>query len=368
MNVAFLITSLDFGGAEAQLVRIARMLRQDGWTVSVISMLSPAAYEAELAEAGITVHSLAMTRGAPEPAAVIRLVRLLKREKPDILTSFMYHANLLGRLAARPGGVRIVVSSIRNENFGGPRRDRLLRITDGLARVTTTNSRLAATALLDRGVVPEGKLRVIPNGLDLTNYSWTAPQREKARRETGCLLDSFLWLAVGRLELQKDWPTLLTAFASVAHRQPEAQLRIAGHGSLEAELKAQAQKLGLEAHVQFLGVRNDIPDLLAASDALVLSSAWEGLPNVVLEAMAAGKPVVATQVGGVPELVEAEVTGVLVPPADPAALAAAMLSLMQLPEEARHVLGCAGRQRAAAGFSLERVTGDWQSLFTELLE
>jgi glycosyltransferase involved in cell wall biosynthesis len=367
-RITFLITSLDFGGAETQLVRVALRLSEAGWKVAVISMLQPVAWAGTLSAGGVALHSLDMKRGAPEPAALLRLVRLLRQESPEILVSFMYHANLLARLAARPAGVRITVSSIRNENFGGPRRDRLLRLTDGLASVTTTNSRLAAAALQRRKVVHARKLRVIPNGLDLTHYDWNACRREQARQESGCAQGSFLWLAAGRLEEQKDYPTLLTAFERVARERPEAELRIAGHGSLQGSLEEAARRSGLQDRIRFLGARGDIPDLLAAADALVLSSAWEGLPNIVMEAMAAGKPVVATEVGGVSELVADGVSGLLLPPGNPAALSEAMLALMDLPAESRRGMGQAGRQHVGEHYAIERVTGQWQELFTGLLQ
>lgn len=368
MKLIFLITSLDFGGAEAQLVRIAIKLKQAGWCVSVVSMLSPAAYEDTLNAAGVTLHSLNMKRGAAEPAAVLRLVRLLRQEQPAILTTFMYHANLLGRLAGRLARVPAVVSSIRNENFGGPSRERVMRLTDRLATATTTNSRLAATSLLRRRVVPAAKLRVIPNGLDVPHYRWTAEERMLTRTELGVSASGFLWFAAGRLEEQKDYPTLLQAFSKVARKRPEAELRIAGRGSLQETLQGLLQKLGLVDQVAFLGARSDIPRLLAASDSLVLSSAWEGLPNIVIEAMAAGKPVVATETGGVAELVTTGTNGFLVAPGQPAALADAMLSLMELPAEEQNRLGLAGRLQATGNYSIEQVVGKWQALFLELLD
>src|SRR5690606_1580999 len=112
-------------------------------------------------------------RGVPDPRGLVRLVGLLRRERPSILTSFMYHANLLGRIAGRLSGVPVIVSSIRNENFGGPMRDRIMRLTDRLADVTTINSHLAGQAVVQRGVVPGRKLRVIPNGIDTARFIWT---------------------------------------------------------------------------------------------------------------------------------------------------------------------------------------------------
>ena len=360
-------TGLGYGGAETQLVRLATRLKARGWNVHVVSMLPPQAYVGDLQRAGISVVSLGMRRGIPDPKALFRLVFILRREKPQLLTTFMYHANLLGRVAGRLAGVPVVVSSIRNERFGGTLRDRIMRVTDSLADVTTVNSHLAGQAIVRRGVVPAKKLRVIPNGLDTARFVWSPDLRKHVREALGVDEGSFLWLAVGRLEQQKDYPNLLEAFVRVVRERSEAALRIAGEGPLRPALEGTVRRLGLEQRVIFLGVRADVPRLLAAADAFVLASAWEGLPNVVMEAMAAGKPVVATRVGGVPELVEHGKSGFLVPPKDPEALAVAMLRLMALSDETRARMGEAGQAHVRANYELERVVDKWEALYQELL-
>lgn len=367
-SVNFLTTGLAIGGAETQLVRLAIRLKDRGWDVRVISMLLPQEYEDNLESEGIPVISLNMRRGVPDPRALFRLVHILRRDRPLVLTTFMYHANLLGRVAGRLARVPVVVSSIRNENFGGPMRDRIMRLTDWLVDVTTINSRLAGEAVVRRRVVPAEKLRVIPNGLDTTRFYWSPEVRMQTRKALGIDEKDFLWLAVGRLEEQKDYPNLLAAFSWVARERPEAVLRIAGQGPLRQTLEEEVRRLGLEGRVRFLGVRTDIPNLLAAADAFVLSSAWEGLPNVVMEALAAAKPVVATQVGGVPELVEENKSGFLVPPKNPEFLAEAMLRLMSLPIEMRNAMGQAGRTHVETHYALEQVVDQWEALYRELLQ
>lgn len=366
--LSLLSTGLAYGGAETQLVRLATRLKVRGWRVRVISMLPPQAYLEQLVQAGIPVESLGMRRGVPDPRALLRLVGILRRERPAVLTTFMYHANILGRVAGQLSGVPVVVSSIRNENFGGPARDRIMRLTDWMADVTTINSQLAGEAVVGRGVVPPEKLRVIPNGLDTIQFVWTPKIRAQMRQALELGEDSFVWIAVGRIEEQKDYPNLLAAFARVAREYPKSVLYIAGQGPLRPLLEDAVRHLGIVDCVRFLGVRTDIHHLLAASDAFVLSSAWEGLPNVVMEALAAAKPVVATRVGGVPELVEEGKSGFLVPPKDPEALAKAMMRMMSLSSEARCAMGQAGRAHVEAHFALERVVDQWETLYRELLQ
>lgn len=366
-RIVFLTTDLAYGGAETQLVYLATRLSYRGWSVRVVSMIPPEAYVKELEEAGITVESLNMRRGVPDPRALCKLVAILRRERPLVLTSFMYHANLLGRIAGRIGRVPVVISSIRNENFGGPMRDRLMRLSDWLADATTINSHLAGEAVVQRGVVPATKLRIIPNGLDTDRFTWTPEIRVQVRKALGLQEECFLWLAVGRLEQQKDYPNLLAAFARVARERQNVLLYVAGQGSLREDLENQVRSMGMEGRVKFLGLRRDVPRLLAAADGFVLASAWEGLPNVVMEALAASIPVVATRVGGVPELVLDGKSGFTVPPKDPDALAQAMLRLMALPREIRFRMGQTGRAYVEAHYGLENVVNQWEKLFLECL-
>jgi len=366
--VMFLITGLAYGGAETQLVNLAISLKKRGWEVRVVSMLPPQAFTEELKEAGIPLSTLNMRRGVADPRAVFGLVKMLREWRPQILTSFMFHANLLGRIAGRLAGVPIVVSSIRNENFGGPRRDRMLRMTDWMGQISTTNSNLAADKLVKRGVVPRERIHVIPNGLVLDKFTVKNSSRTEFRQQLGITERDFLWLAVGRLEEQKDYSNLLQAFKIIIQDGHEAQLRVAGQGPLLENLQRQSINLGISGRVVFLGLRRDIPLLLDAADGFVLSSAWEGLPNVVMEAMAAAKPVVATSVGGVPELVQEGVNGYIVPPGDSEALAVAMVKMMALPEADRWAMGRAGRAHIEANYSLERVVDQWEELYRQLLQ
>ncbi|AEG15312.1 glycosyl transferase group 1 [Desulfofundulus kuznetsovii DSM 6115] len=367
MKILYLITGLAYGGAETQLVRLATALKARNWRVNVVSMLPPQAFTDELQAAGIPLATLNMRRGVPDPRAIVRLLRLIRQSRPHILTSFMFHANLLGRIVGRLAGVPIIVSSIRNENFGGPCRDNVLRLTDWMGEITTTNSRLAADKLVRRGVVPGDRIRVIPNGLVLNEFKVNDSNRAGLRQQLGIAEDEFLWLAVGRLEEQKDYPTLLQAFQILKQGGCKAQLRVAGQGPMLETLQRQIADLGISDRVIFLGLRRDIPLLLDAADGFVLSSAWEGLPNVVMEAMAAAKPVVATNVGGVPELVQEGVTGFMVPPRNAEALSTAMSKMMALPESKRKAMGQSGRAHIEVNYSLERVVDQWEALYMELL-
>lgn len=365
-RVLLLSTSLGLGGADRQILYLARALLTNGFEVRLVSMTPLLEMGRQAVGEGLPITSLEMNRGQADWASFQRFVTILRDWRPHVLTTFMYHANLLGRLAGRWAGVPVIVTSIRSEQNGSAARDWLMRLTNWMDDSCTTNSNEVAESLRRRHLLPGGgKSRVIANGVDPIAMTGTAADRDRVRNELGLSSAAFLWLAVGRLWEQKDYPTMLQAFQPLA--SAPARLAIAGRGPLLDELKSQTQRLGIDSEVAFLGVRHDIPALLSAADGFVLSSAWEGMPNVVMEALAAGVPVVATGVGGVPELVESGKSGFVVPPRDPGALSEAMRRLMKLPPEQLKQMGQHGRQHIAANYGMSSMAKRWIGLFEELL-
>jgi glycosyltransferase involved in cell wall biosynthesis len=364
-RVLLLSTSLGLGGADRQILHLAHALRANGYEVRLVSMTPIEEIGQQALAAGLPIMSLNMRRGRADWQSFDRLVSLLRSWQPHLLTTFMYHANLMGRVAGKWAGVPLIVTSIRNERNGGAVHDWLMRLTNWMDHWCTTNSQQVADSLRKRALLVRRKLRVIPNGVDIASLSTSAGERVRMRDELALAPDEFLWLAIGRLWEQKDYPTLLQAFQPLANAP--ARLAIAGRGPLLDGLKRQAAQLGIASQVRFLGVRHDIAALLGAADGLVLSSAWEGMPNVVMEALAAATPVVATRVGGVSEIVEAGRSGFLVPPGDPNALSQAMRQLMSLSAEQRRQMGLIGREHVAANYSLQAMADRWLALFEELL-
>jgi glycosyltransferase involved in cell wall biosynthesis len=357
-RIAIVTNGLTVGGAEKQLVGLALSLKQRGDEVALISILPSAAHEELLSAAGIPITVLPLRRGARGLSAILAGTRVLRSFRPDVLVCFVYQAMVLGRIAGRCSGVPTIISSIRNERFGGRSRELVVRLTDRLGSVTTTNSAEAGRNLIGRRIVPARRLMIIPNGIDLSLYQRSEPSRRQLRRELGVSEAGFLWLAVGSLTKQKDYPTLLTAMT----RTEPSRLCIAGDGPLRPELEQRVAGLGLGERVSFLGVRHDIPSMLSAADGLVLSSSYEGSPNAVLEALAAELPVVATRVGGNAELVEDGVSGFLVAPGDPLALAAAMQRLMRCSRHERQAMGLRGRAHIQAEHDLSDVHRRWHEL------
>ena len=372
-HVVIFINLLTRGGAEVQMLRLARQLASAGNRVTLMAIEPPTALEDRLQ--GVDVPSIVLTDGhrgpLQGPRALAGAVATLRRLRPDVLICAVYQATILGRIAGRLAGVPVIVSSLRNERQTRRLRDTLLRVTAPLDHWTTTNSSRAAARLAETGIVPRNRLDVIPNALERppAQVGADATRRDTIRRQLGVEVDAFLWVAVGRLEPQKDHATLLRAFEHLQTTDGDARrhrLLIVGTGRLHDELSTRVATAPYGDRVHLLGARDDVPALLSAADGLVLSSRWEGLPNVVMEAMAAGRPVVATRVGGVPELVAEGTTGLLVDPGDPRGLAEAMDRIGRMTSAERAAWGEQGRRRVAELCDPERVAQQWVDLLNRL--
>jgi len=366
LRILFVSTSLAYGGAETQLVHLATRLKSRGWEVGVISLMPPKAYVKDLEAIEIPVFSLGIRWKFPDPRPVLRLARIIWKWRPDIVHSFMVHANILARIVRALAPVPVLICSARSVNEGSHFREFLYRLTDPFCDLTTQVSQAGLERYVRIGAVPRYKIRYIPNGVDTERFKPNREDRLKVRKELG--VDGFVWLAVGRFAPPKDYPTMLQAFARVILEHPESILLVVGDGPLKKTMENMVRELGIEKQVKFLGIRCDIPQLMNAADAYVMSSAWEGMPNVLLEASATGLPIVATDVDGNSEIVLNGITGFLVPPRNPEALAEAMLRLMSFSIEERKKMGKMARKHVEVNFNLDRIVELWESLYYELLE
>lgn len=359
-RLLFVITSLDRGGAQRQVVDLAARLRVARTPVAVLSMIPPAHYVDELVAAGVEVHSLDMRPGRPTPLAFLRYGRFLRRWRPDLIHSHMVHANLLARLG-RIFLPRVpVVGTVHNVTEGARWREIAYRLTDWLATRTTAVSEAAARRYVEVGAVPRGRIVVLPNGFDFARRD-ESEARAAMRAELGAGT-GFLWLTAGRLDPQKGYDMLLEAFARILPQHAGARLAIAGDGPQRAELAAAVERLELGGSVALLGDRSDVPALLAAADGFVLSSRWEGLPMVLLEAAAARLPIVATDVGGNREVVLPQLGGVLTP-VSVAGIAEGMESVMALAPEARAKIGGALRAQVETRYDMTAVVKRWLEVY-----
>ncbi len=366
MRVMFLSTSMGMGGADKQLLSAAQLMHAQGHDVCIVSLTELGPMGLEARSQGIRTESLDMRRGVPDPRGLIRLIRLVRAWKPDVLHSHMVHANLMARAVRLFARVPVMVSTIHNIYEGGPLWMAAYRISNGLVDHMTIISEAAANRFVNERIVPRELLTFVPNGVDTERFRQVAPGTREALRSSIGVNDRFVWLAVGRFEIAKDYPNMLHAFAQVCQRHPKAVLLLVGHGSLQQDTELLAQSLGLSDRIHFLGVRSDVPEVMAAADGYVMSSAWEGMPIALLEAAAAGLPIVATRVGGNHEVVRDGESGFLVPPRDHEALGQAMLRLMEQAPERRRDMGECGREHVRVHYGLGRVVERWQDLYRQV--
>jgi glycosyltransferase involved in cell wall biosynthesis len=361
-SILFLVNAMLRGGAEIQVCRIAVGLRRRGWEVTVVSMIPPEALEAELHAAGVALHSLDMRPGIPNPAAIIKLRKILSCRRPQIVHSHMYHANLLGRVTRLFARIPLLICTAHNIRESGRAGELAYRFTDHLADLTTNVSQAAVQRFIRIGAVPAQRIRFIPNGLDVSAFAPDSEARARLRQQLN-LGDKFAWLAIGRFEEAKDYPNLLRAFKTTP---PNAILLVVGRGKLEFQLRDLAAALRIAERVRFLAVRNDVPALMNAVDGYVMSSLWEGMPLVLQEASATGLPIVATDVGGNADVVANGSSGILVPPANSEALGQAMRQVMALSQGQRQEMGRVGRRHVQSRFDMDSVLDQWEELYREL--
>jgi glycosyltransferase involved in cell wall biosynthesis len=355
------------------LYKLISTLDRDRFSGSVVTLTPGGAVADRIRERGIPVHSLGMRRGRPSPQSIAALVRLLRRERPHVLQTWMYHANLLGLLAGRLAGVPHVVWNVRCSDFIGRDHSRLTRWTNGacaaLSRwpsAVVINTRVGLEVHRQMGYRPR-RWNIIPNGFDVQQFKPDADARVTVRREFGLDDDVPLVGLFARLDPMKDHATFFRAAAQVVAVHPRTRFVLAGSGVLPDSpfIRELSWSEHLESAVHPLGERADVSRLLAAMDVLVSSSAYgEGFSNVIGEAMACGVPCVVTNVGDSASIVGN--TGIVVPPRDPAALARGMISLLELPAHERHARGAAARERVERHFSLPAIVGQYEALYAAL--
>jgi glycosyltransferase involved in cell wall biosynthesis/SAM-dependent methyltransferase len=363
-RILLVSNGLQLGGAEQQLAELAIRLHRRGWLVEVVSLRPGGAFLEKLEQSSIRVHQLDWHPRRPH--RFLRLAGIVREFRPQIVHAHLAYANLAARLCRPfcPMPVLIctahsVYEHTRKLDLRGNILDLLYRHTDGLCDLTTIVCEAGARRYVKDRLVAAERIRVVYNGVDFSKFHNRSDSAE----------EKFRWISVGRLSSVKDYPTMLRAFAlSLQMSERPQALKIVGGGDQAEALVRLAGQLNLMEHVEFLGSRTDIPELLADSDALLQSSEWEGFPIVLLEAAAASLPVVVTDVGGNREIVVEGKTGFLTPPGDSAALAQRMQQLLELPDSQRRELGSAARSRALEQFSIDKILDQWEEIYATMLD
>ena len=367
-----IVPTLLCGGTENQAITLARSLHEQGFSLEVACLRRIGPFIKELSDRGIPLSDYPIP-GFYSFAAVAQMAKFARRmakQRIDVVHAYSFYGNVFGILPSRLAGTPVVIASIRDRAaYLTPMQKRVQRFVCRFADCVLVNAEAVKDWLTSEGYDP-AKIVVIPNGVELDRFS-ERPDPERVRRELGIAAGSPVVMVVSRLTRQKGLEQFLEAAQMLAPRFPDARFVIVGYANpaereYEDALKALTERLGVSDRVVFTGLRRDVPALLAGATVSVMPSLNEALSNVLLESMAAGAPTVATRVGGTPEAIVNEVTGLIVEPGDATALAEAVARLLSEPALARR-LGDASRKAIADGYSVEKMVRATESLYLDLL-
>lgn len=352
---------LGIGGLPSVVVTLARTIDRTRFDVSVLCMNAAGALAGDLEEEGVPVLIVPSPR-QPDYLAALRVVRILRRSRVDVLHTHNTQPFLEAGFAGVLAGVRTLVHT--DHGRGWPDLRRYVwgeRVMSRFAYRVVGVSEETSAQLIEFGKIDPNKVVTIRNGIDPHPFD-LAPDRSRLRRALDIEEQAPVICTVARFEREKGVDVLIDALPAIARAMPDLVCLIVGYGEEEEELRRLASTHGVQASVRFLGPRRDVADILMSADCYVLPSRREGLPMTILEAMAAGRPVVATRVGGVPGVVMEGRTGVLVEPESPTALAAAVIGLLEEPAR-RQAYGVEARRLFDADFSARVMTREYERLY-----
>ena len=372
LKLCHVMKATGVAGAENHLLTLLPRLDRRKYEVSLIVFSEPDKPLREwldnMAQAGVKVQEITI-RGDIDPFLLGKLCRLFYKGRYDVVHTHLIHADLYGSLAAKLTKVPILLSTRHNDNrfrFNAFYAWLSRQSSKAADRIVTVSNYLKDFTVRVEGIAKD-KIVTIYHGLDLDDSYLGDKEHGALRREFGIDQgDVSVAAIVARLTEQKGHVYLLQAFADVIKIIPQAKLLVIGSGNLMEKLQTLACELGIRSNVIFTGFRADACALMSQVDVVILPSLWEGFGIVLLEAMAAMKPIVATRVSAIPEIVVDGVTGLLVPPRDPEALAEAIIALLQDQERAE-AMGRAGQERVERHFSVERMVQQTEALYEELV-
>lgn len=375
ISVLCVITSLGYGGAESMLYKLLSRIDRNRFSPRVVSLIESGVTGRRIQGLGISVTSLRMGPGMPNPGAVMRLARELRNDRPDVMSTWLYHADLVGGLAGKMAGNIPVAWGIRHSDLsreGNPRMTLYTvkvcaRLSRHLPAVIICNSEAAWKAHAAIGYHTD-RMIVIRNGLDSTVFKPNVEAYQSVREQIGVPQDTMLIGLAGRFHAHKDHATFFKAAAMLSRSRPDVHYLLFGHDVTwsNARLVKLVQEAGVHERCHLLGGRDDTPRLMASLNILTSSSFGESFPNVLGEAMSCGVPCVATDVGDSSHLVG--MTGCIVPAKNPAALALALREMMGLGAADRALMGAAAQRRIQEHFNLSVIVERYQDLLEELAQ
>ncbi len=363
-RILFVNFSLDIGGIETLILEICRGIDRSKYAPAVCSFFENGRLAPEFLAIDVPVHTVPKKRPGLDPTMPFRLAAFMREKGIDIAHTHNPSIWLYGGLAAKMAGASLVHTEHSQSDYNTARWAVIERGLSLFTDRVTAVSKAVRDTLVNVEKVADRKVTVIHNGIKSGVFDLSVDAAAK-RRELGVGEKDFVFVMVARFDHRKDHGVMLRAFAAVKKASPQARLILVGEGGLRAPMETLSRELGIANEVRFLGNRRDVPEILKAADAFVLSSKSEGFPVVILEAMAAGLPVAATNAGGNAEAVSEGETGFIVPIQDPEALAAAMLKLSTDPARAR-ALGENGKVRVKAHFTFEKMIRAYYDIYDSI--
>jgi len=364
-KILLLSSVLNRRGAERMIFQLATGLDRDKYDAKVVCLRKETPFMGEFIRAGVDIRSLGMRRYF-QPGPLLELYRFIKRENIDLIHTHLYRDAIYGRILGKLAGVP-VVSTLHNSYVWRSKAQLLL---DGITalwadKIVAVSNAVRRYAIKNEHIAP-ARITTIYNGIETEKFRIPPGDVLKLKKELGLGHNELVIGSAGELTRQKGYRYLLPAASAILKEHPEVRFLIAGDGELKKELESRVKESGISRQVSFLGYRADIPCVLNLFDIFVLPSLWEGLPVVLIEAMAAGRPIVATDVDGNLEVIGEREAGLAVAPRDPQALRGALLQLIKNPAR-REEMGRKGRERAENIFDVRIMIRKYEELYDLIL-
>lgn len=373
-KIHHIITGLPIGGAQTMLLHLLERLDPFQYQQSVTSLRDLNTLGRRFQELGISANALNMSYGPAAALSTSKLVNHIRKEKPDVVQTWLYHADLVGGIAGRLACQNNIVWNIRHADLN-PKTDKRSTILTArtcallsrwLPQKIICNSETARDIHVELGY-PSNKFKIIPNGVDIEKFKPDLASRERMRLELGIGPEQPLIGLIGRFHSQKDHEGFLSSAEIMSRQHDSVRYLFCGENISfkNQQLKDWVYKYHLEDRVSLLGIRNDMPKIMSALDIVaVASSHGEAFPNVLVEAMASGVPCVTTDVGDSRQIVDT--TGFSVPPRNPKLMANACLKLLEKIRKNQNHLGRLARQRATEHYSINNVVEMYQKVYESL--
>ncbi|WP_370549001.1 glycosyltransferase [Edwardsiella tarda] len=366
MNICFVITGLGMGGAERQVVNLADEMCKMGHNILILVLnkniiVKPKEGEVKIEEVNLSKNPFVFVY------KLLKTKKIVEQFNPDVVHSHMIHANIFARLLRIIANIPFLICSAHNTNEGGLVRQYSYRLTNFLSDLNTNVSGEAVYAFEQKKIVKKGTMLAIPNGIDTSVFKFSACSRDKIRKYLNICEDTVLFLAVGRLEEQKDYPLMIKSFSKVVKHSilenKKALLCIIGTGYLRDSLDNLINSLNLNENVILLGLQRNVEEWMSAADYYLMSSKWEGLPLVIAEAMASKCYVISTDCGGVREMISNN--NQLVPVSDEALFAEKIISSLELSSMEKERIVYNEREIVINNYSIKKAVDLWMNIYNK---